>query len=386
MKESISRERIIPFASPLAQYQAAREQIDVAVLGVLSRGSYILGEETSRFEAEFADFLGLDQAIGVASGTDSLILAMKSCGLKAGDEVITTPHTAVATVAAIESVGATAVLADIDPDSLLLDIRKVEARITPHTRAIVLVHLYGQPADAAAFAELAKGNDLWLIEDCAQAHGASIGSRRVGTFGHLACFSFYPTKNLGACGDGGLVGTNDPELADRVRSLREYGWSRVRYVSEVRGMNSRLDELQAAILRVKLRRLQQDNDRRRHLAQLYDAELAETFAQPIKRDFGSSQSVCHLYVVRSEVRDRLQQGLRQHNIGSGVHYPVPIHLQPAYCGRLGRKGDFPMAELAASEVLSLPMYPELDEAECHRVAATVRDVERELRIEGHERG
>ncbi len=367
----------VPQASPGAQYLAHKEAIDQAIERVLRSGRYILGEEVERFEREFAAYIGVDHAVGVASGTDALVLALRACGIGHGNEVITTPHTAVATVAAIELCGATPVLCDIEPDTCLLDASRVEAAITPHTKAIVPVHLFGQPADLHEFKRIADEHDLWLIEDCAQAHGAMYGGRRAGSWGDIACFSFYPTKNLGAIGDGGMVVTGNGELAGRVRSLREYGW-RDRYVSEITGTNSRLDELQAAILRVKLHYLDQDNERRVAVAARYSAAMSDRVAVPVVKD--GCSSVFHQYVVRSPRRDRLMQDLRARGVGSAIHYPVPIHLQPAYRGRLARLGTLPVAEKAASEVLSLPMYPEIRDEEVQKVIDAVDSCARD---DGH---
>ncbi|MBP7694136.1 MAG: DegT/DnrJ/EryC1/StrS family aminotransferase, partial [Anaerolineales bacterium] len=272
----------------------------------------------------------------------------------------------------IEQCGAAPVLADIEPDYYTLDPARAAAAITPRTRAIIPVHLYGQPADLEALGVLARSAGLAVIEDCAQAHGARLAGRPAGSWGEAAAFSFYPTKNLGAVGDGGLVATQQPEIAERVRLLREYGW-RERYISAVPGGNSRLDELQAAILRVKLRYLAADNGRRRALAALYDAGLAG-LPLGLPRVRPGAEHVYHLYVVRSARRDALQAGLRARGVGSLVHYPVPVHLQPAYRGRLGEPGSFPEAERAAQEVLSLPLYPELTDAQAAAVVAAVREV------------
>jgi len=362
---------MIPQANPRAQYLSHQAEIDQAIVRVLERGRYILGEEAAAFEHEFADYLGVRFGVGVGSGTEALHLALRACGVGPGDEVITVAHTAVATVAAIELCGATPVLMDIDPRSFTLDPTKLEAAITPATRAVIPVHLYGQSADLGPILSIARKRRVRVIEDCAQSHGAMYDGRRTGAWGDMACFSFYPTKNLGAIGDGGFVATDDPQLAENARLLREYGW-RERYVSDVAGWNTRLDELQAAILRVKLRALDADNARRRCLAAMYDEWLAACpVVLPMEMPYG--QHVYHLYVVRAERRDALRVFLKERGIGSLIHYPVPVHLQPAYRGRLGDVGSLPETERAARDVLSLPMFPELTEAEVRQVAEAVRE-------------
>lgn len=354
----------IPQAQPLAQYLAYREEIDAAIYRVLSTGRYILGQEVSAFENEFAAFTGVRYAAGVASGTDALVLALRACGIGRGDEVITTPHTAVATIAAIELADATAVLADIEPNTFLIEPSEIERVISPRTRAIIPVHLFGQPADLQPILDLSRKHNLRIIEDCAQAHGALYRGKRVGSWGHIGCFSFYPTKNLGAIGDGGMIVTDDEDLLARVKMLREYGWRR-RFISETGGMNSRLDELQAAILRVKLRHLDSDNDKRRAIAGRYTTALAGHVTVPVCKT--DRTGVFHLYVVRTDDRAALQQHLEAHQIGTAVHYPVPVHLQTAYRGKLGDKGSFPAAEQAAEQILSLPLYPELEASQINRV-------------------
>ncbi len=361
---------MIPQANPRAQYNSHKSEIDQAIARVLDKGRYILGEETAAFERELAQYIGVRFGVGVGSGTEALHLALRACGVGPGDEVITVSHTAVATVSAIELCGAQPILTDIDPRSFTLDPEKLPAAITPRTKAIIPVHLYGQSCDLAPLLAVAHHHHIRVIEDCAQSHGATYRDRRAGAWGDMACFSFYPTKNLGAIGDGGLVITDDPQLADNARLLREYGW-RERYVSEIGGWNTRLDELQAAILRVKLRALDADNARRRHLAALYDELLtASLVTTPPEMPYG--QHVYHLYVVRCARRDELQVFLKERGIGTLIHYPVPIHLQPAYRGRLGNQGSLPETERAAHEILSLPMFPELTEAEVRQVAGAIQ--------------
>lgn len=360
-------------SNPRAQYLAHQSEIDAALQRVLANGRYILGEEVQAFEQEFAAYLGVAQVLGVGSGTEALHLALAACNIGPGDEVITVAHTAVATVAAIELVGATPVLADIDPLTFTIAPAQVENLISPRTRAILPVHLYGHPAALAPLLVIARRHNLLVIEDCAQATGAQYHNQRVGSWGDIACFSFYPTKNLGALGDGGAVATNNPALAERVRLLREYGWAE-RYISHVPGWNSRLDELQAAILRVKLRYLDADNLARARLAQIYADGLAGVnIGLPQTR--AQHTHVYHLYVIRSSHRDELQAFLKTRAIGTLVHYPAPVHLQPAYQNRLRGSTALPETERAAREVLSLPMYPELSADEIGVVIEAIRAFE-----------
>jgi dTDP-4-amino-4,6-dideoxygalactose transaminase len=351
------------------EYASIRGEIDAAVKRVLEGGWYILGEEVQAFEEEFAAYCGVAHAVGVGSGTAALQVALMACSVGPGDEVVTVPHTAVATVAAIELTGATPVLADVDPARLTLDPGRIEAVLTPRTRAVVPVHLYGCPADLEPIDRFARRHGLFVVEDCAQAHGAQYRGQSVGSWGHISAFSFYPTKNLGACGDGGMVVSDDADLAERARILRQYGW-RERYISSQKGLNSRLDELQAAILRIKLRHLDTWNEQRRRLARLYGALLADSgITVPCEPD--GTTHVYHLYVVRHAQRDQLRRYLREQGISTLVHYPVPVHLQPAYEDLGYRTGDFPASEAAAGEVLSLPIYPGLHEDEVQAVAQAV---------------
>ena len=359
----------IPLVDLKAAYRRLQAEIDAATARVLAGGWYILGPEVSAFEAEFAAYLGVEHAVGVASGTDAVLLALRALGVGPGDEVITVAHTAVATVAAIELAGATPRFVDIDPVTYTLDPARLAAAITSRTRAIIPVHLYGAPADVDAVLTVARAHHLLVIEDCAQAHGARYRGQRVGTLGDAAAFSFYPTKNLGALGDGGAVATNRPEVAERLRLLRQYGW-RERYVSDVAGTNSRLDELQAAILRVRLRHLDAENEARRRLAARYDAALAGLpITLPTFRP--DDCPVYHLYVIRTAARDALAAHLRDCGIGTAVHYPAPVHRQPAYAHLGYGPGSLPATEAAAAEVLSLPMYPDLSEAAVDAVVAAI---------------
>jgi dTDP-4-amino-4,6-dideoxygalactose transaminase len=358
-------------ANPRAGYIARKAEIDAAIQRVLDKGRLILGDEVAALEKEFADYVNVAHGIGVGSGTEALHLALAASGVGTGDEVITVSHTAVATVSAIELSGAKPVLVDIEPDFFTMDPDGLEAAITKNTKAIIPVHIYGQPVDLEPILDVARKHGLVVIEDCAQCHGADYHGRRTGSWGQIACFSFYPTKNLGALGDAGMVVTSDAGLAAKVRSLREYGWVE-RYVSDFPGWNSRLDELQAAILRVKLAHLEADNAARVRLATAYDTQLQHA-PLTLPRRRAESSHVFHLYVVRSPQRDALQVHLKQRGIDTLVHYPVPIHLQPAYRGRLGKNGALLETEKVAREILSFPMYSELTDAEQSTVVHSVHE-------------
>lgn len=357
-------------ANPKAQYHSHKMEIDDAVNRILEKGWYILGEEVVSFEKEFAGYIGVSFGVGVGSGTEALHLALKTCGIGYGDEVITVSNTAVATVSAIELSGATPIFVDIEPAFYTLDPNRLVAVITSRTKAIIPVHIYGQSADMDPIVQIAKKYNLRVIEDCAQAHGAIYKGKHVGSIGDIACFSFYPTKNLGAIGDGGMVITNDSYLAEKARLLREYGWAE-RYISYYKGWNTRLDEIQAAILRVKLRHLDEDNSRRVHIAELYNKELSNTnLTLPKQRR--DSNHVYHLYVVRSPKRDELATFLREKSVAASIHYPVPVHLQPAYSG-LQDYADLSITEQFAKEIISLPIYPELSESDAQTVIQTIRE-------------
>lgn len=372
----------VPQTDPKAGYLAHQAEIDGALGRALASGWYILGQETAAFEKEFAAFVGVAHGLGVASGTDALVVALRACGVRPGDGVITVAHTAVATVAAVELAGAVPILADIDPLRFTLSPASLENTIRQHQaqpagrtvplKAVVGVHLYGQPADLPALEAITRQHGLTLIEDCAQSHGASLGGRATGTWGRAAAFSFYPTKNLGALGDGGAVVTSDPEVARQARLLREYGWQE-RYVSHIPGLNSRLDEVQAAVLRVKLRHLEAENQRRQALARRYDeAVTAAGLTAPAVA--AQATHVFHQYVVRTPARDRLRAFLGERGVGTLIHYPVPIHLQPAYRDRLElAPGGLPETEAAAREVLSLPMFPQLTDEQVERVCEALRE-------------
>ena len=362
----------ISWASPLAQYRAHRDAVQTAITRVLEGGTYVLGEEVESFERDFADYCGVAHGVGVGSGTDALILALRALGIGPGDEVITVSHTAVATVAAVLAAGATPVLVEVDPTFCTIDPARIEDAITSRSKAIVAVHIYGQPADMHSIAAVGQRSRLLIVEDCAQAAGACYRGRRVGSFGDAACFSFYPTKNLGAVGDGGMVVTGDADVASRVRRLRQYGWDDERNTREV-GVNSRLDPLQAAILSAKLEYLDSDNARREAIARRYDQSLAGLpIAVPARR--ADDSHAYHLYVIRCNERDRLKAHLAADGISSAVHYPVPVHRQNGYAAKLVMSPDgLSLTERLAERILSLPIYPELNDADVDRVAASVRN-------------
>lgn len=365
----------IPQTDPRAAYLAQRAAIDSAISRVLEGGFYLLGREVEAFEAAFADFIGVGHAIGVGNGTDAIELALRACDIGAGDLVFTVSHTAVATVAAVERAGATAVMVDVEPGTYTMAphelSRALKATKSGRLAAVLPVHIYGQPAELSALAEVARRHGLRLIEDCAQSHGALYYGKPAGSIGDIACFSFYPTKNLGALGDGGMVLTSDSSLAVALREIREYGW-RDRYVSARVGINSRFDAIQAAILSVKLNNLAADNARRQTIAARYDLGLnGLPLALPVRRT--NATHVFHQYVIRLAERDALRDRLRAAGIGTGIHYPVPVHRQPAYNGRLayGPSG-LGVTERAAPQILSLPIYPQLSDEAVDRVIAEIR--------------
>lgn len=363
-------EAFIPVANPRAAFDALRPEIMTAVQNVLDSGSYILGEETKHFEEEFARFLGARYCIGVASGTDALTLALFALGVSGGDEVITVSHSAVATIAAIERAGATPVFADIDPLTRCLDPEKIHPLISPKTKVILPVHIYGQPAAMAPILALAKQYGLKVIEDCAQAHGAEIDGVKVGVWGDAAAFSFYPTKNLGAYGDGGAVVTNSSETAHRLMHLRQYGWNEHRN-SLMPGFNSRLDELQAAILRVKLRHLARDNERRAAIARAYETSVdgSSILFPPL---IEKTTHAFHLFVVECGDRESLRNAFHEHCIGTAIHYPLPVHQQTAYAGRIRGSDHLPHTESLYRRILTLPMYPELTDQQVKRICSTLQ--------------
>ncbi len=361
---------MIPFINLQPLRESLAGEIAAAVSRVVNSGWYILGPEVEAFERSFAAYHGVAAAVGVANGTDAVELALRAGGIGPGDEVITVAHTAVATVCAVERTGAKVVLVDIDPVSFTLDPAAIRAAISPRTKAIVPVHLYGHPAEMNEIMAIAGQHHLLVVEDCAQAHGARYNGRLVGTIGHLGAFSFYPTKNLGALGDGGAIVTNDSQLAARLKRLRFYGQSQ-RYLAAERGMNSRLDELQAAILSVKLPHLDEHNAARRSLAAYYSKNLHSVGIPKVDSRRAQIDHVYHLYVIRHPQRDQIRAALQQAGIESQMHYPVPIHLQPAYADLGYRAGSLPNTERAANEVLSLPMYVGLTLPQAARIAAAV---------------
>ena len=362
---------MIPCASPRANVEKQQDAILDAVTRVLDAGNYILGREVSAFEQEFAAYCGAAHAVGVASGTDALILTLRALGVGPGDEIVTVSHTALATIAAVIATGATPVLVDVDRRDWTIDPERVRMAITPRTKAIVPVHLYGQPADMDAMLAVGRERGIPIIEDCAQAAGATYDGRHVGSLGVAGCFSFYPTKNLGAIGDGGAVVTSDAALAARVRRLRQYGWDSERATAEP-GVNSRLDEMQAAILRVKLSALDADNAARRAIATRYQRELdGLPLGRPSERP--RAMHVYHLYVVTSEEREPLRRALLEEGIAAAVHYPVPGHLHRGYDDRCRvPAGGLPVTERLARTVLSLPMYPELTAEQAGLVTAAMK--------------
>ncbi|MBF2097824.1 MAG: DegT/DnrJ/EryC1/StrS family aminotransferase [Gloeomargaritaceae cyanobacterium C42_A2020_066] len=367
---------VVPQLDLSRQYQQIRPQVEQAALEVLASGRYIGGTWVARFEEAFGQYVGTGHCIACNSGTDALYLALRALDIGPGDEVITSPFSFIATAEAISLVGATPVFVDIDLASFNLDPAQAAAAITPRTRALLPVHLFGRPADMADLLALAQGHQLAVIEDCAQATGATWAGRPVGSLGTVGCFSFYPTKNLGACGDGGAVTTDDPALAARLRQIKEHGQSR-RYYSDTVGVNSRLDAIQAALLTLKLAHLDTWNAARQRVAEVYDQGLADCpgLVRPAVVPGDKARSVWNQYTVRIlQDRDRVQAELATQGIGTALYYPIPIHLQPLYAALGYREGQLPQAEQAAREVLSLPMFPELTEAEQDQVMTRLKSL------------
>ncbi|WP_414590514.1 DegT/DnrJ/EryC1/StrS family aminotransferase [Anabaena sp. CCY 9614] len=360
---------MIPFVDLKTQYLSIKDEIDTAVLKVLASTQFVLGNEVKALEAEFADYCNADYGIAVNTGTSALHLALLAAGIGAGDEVITVPFTFVATTAAICYTGATPVFVDIDPVSYTIDVTQIEQAITERTKAILPVHLYGQPADMEPILDIARRHGLVVIEDAAQAHGAEYNGQRVGSIGDIGCFSFYPGKNLGAYGEGGMAVTNNPEYAHTMGMLRDWGQER-RYHHVLKGYNYRMDGIQGAILRVKLGYIEAWTEARRTHAAKYDQLLAGSGVS-IPDVMPYSRHVYHVYAVRSPQRDTLQQSLQEQEIQTGIHYPIPVHLQPAYAEFGYKPGDFPHSEAASREVLSLPMYAELSTESQIQVAKAV---------------
>ncbi len=360
----------IPYLDLPAQLRSIRKELDAALARTLDNCTFCLGPDVAQFEKDFAQFIGAKDCVGVNNGTSALHLAMLLLGIGPGDEVITTPFTFVATSWAISYVGARPVYVDIEDATFNLDPTLVERAITPRTKAIVPVHLYGQPCNVQELLAICEKHKLPLVEDAAQAHGAKYRGQIVGTFGTMSCFSFYPGKNLGACGEGGALVTNDPRLAARARALRDHGSTHRYYHDEV-GFNYRMEGIQGAVLGVKLRLLEAWTRERRRVAKRYHELLADTpLRLPREPDYAEGSR--HLYVVRHPSRDALKKNLEANRIGCGLHYPVPLHLQKCYAHLGHREGDFPVAESAARECLSLPIYPEMTEAQIQRVGTTIQ--------------
>ena len=356
-------------ANPLAQFQSYQAEIEEAVLTVMRGNRYVLGDEVFSLEQEFADYVGTTAAVGVANGTDAIELSLRALDIGASDEVITVSHTAVATVAAVEAVGASPVLVDVESQFYTLNPSQLEEVTTSKTKAVIVVHLYGQAANMDEIKSFCAKRNLFLIEDASQAHGAKYNEKRLGSIGDIGCFSCYPTKNLGAIGDAGLITTNNTNLATKIRMLREYGWNE--RISEFSGRNSRLDELQAAILRVKLKYLDVDNSKRRKLAEYYTSELTG-FPIQLPEIRAKTESVFHLFVIQTKNRQNLLDYFLQEGIQASVHYPVPVHLQPAYKDRITTAIDMSRTESLTKKIISLPIYPELPLSNVEKIVVVLK--------------
>jgi len=365
---------VIPFVDLKSQYDSIKDEIDDAIQSVLNNTSFIMGEELKKFEEEFAWFCNVKYAIGVANGSDALILALRACDIGEGNEVITVPHTFIATTEAISNVGGKVVFVDIDPKTYTIDVSKIEEKITEKTKSIIPVHLYGLPADMDTIMRLAKKYNLRVIEDAAQAHGAEYKGKKVGSIGDVGCFSFYPGKNLGAYGDAGMVTTNSEEIAKKVKLLRNHGRITKKYEHDIEGYSSRLDNLQATILRVKLRYLNKWNENRRKNAKKYNELLNNIggIITPYEAEY--AKHVYHLYVIRvvKKGRDKVREELKSKEIATGIHYPIPLHLQPAYSYLGYKRGDFPVTEKASQEILSLPIFAELNDEQIDNIVETIK--------------
>lgn len=368
----------IPPVDLKTQYQAIAPEVEAAVLGVLASGNYIGGAQVEGFERQFADYIGTAECVACNSGTDALYLALRALGIGPGDQVITSPFTFIATAETIAATGATPVFVDIDPETFNLDLNQVEQAITPRSRGIIPVHLFGQPVDMTRLMAMATAQGLAVIEDCAQATGATWAERKVGSLGQIGCFSFYPTKNLAACGDGGAITTNDPEIAATLRLLRDHG-RRSGYYHEQTGVNSRLDAIQAAILQIKLKYLDTWNQQRQEAARRYHQLLEGVPGLGRPQTLTGGSSVWNQYTIRVKSqglagkREGLRSQLQQQGVSSMVYYPLPLHLQPVYQHLGYQGGDFPVAEQAAQEVLSLPMFPELSPEQQQQVVYALKD-------------
>jgi dTDP-4-amino-4,6-dideoxygalactose transaminase len=359
----------VPFGDLSRQYKKNKKEFDSIISGVLEKGNFILGENLKSFEANFARYLEAKHAVGVANGTEALFLALKAIGAGSGDEVITVSNTAVPTISAIDAAGAKPVFVDIEENTFNIDPSKIEPAITPKTKAIIPVHLYGNPCNMEKITSIAARYNLKIIEDCAQAHGAEYKGKKVGTFGDCGAFSFYPSKNLGANGDGGMVVAGSSELAEKIKLLRNYGFAD-RYNSILRGYNSRLDEIQAALLDFKLTKLDEWNKRRSQIAGRYINELNK-LPIIIPSDLPGYKHVFHLFVIRVKERQKFIEFMSGNGINIIIHYPIPIHLQPAYKFLNYKIGDLPVTEKVSEEIVSLPVYPELEEKEINYIIAQI---------------
>lgn len=361
---------MIPMIDLKKQFLEIKTEVIEVLTGILESSQYILGPRVIELEKKIADFHAVKEAIGVASGTDALHLSVEALGIGEGDEVITSPFTFFATAEAVLYTGATPVFVDIEHDTMNIDPAKIEAKITEKTKAILPVHIFGHAADMDSIMKIAQKHNLKIIEDCAQSFGAAIGEKKTGSFGDTGCFSFYPSKNLGAFGDGGMVLARDTAIAETIRKLRNHG-SKGAYRHESVGFNSRLDEIQAGILLVKLKRIEEYNRKRRQKAALYNQMISDSIKKPVEKT--GYTHVYHQYTIRSPRRDEIQKHLHENNISSVVYYPIPLHLQEALSFLGHQKGDFPVAEDAASHVLSLPMYPELEDASVEKIADIINN-------------
>lgn len=391
MVQSVTQSTRVPILNLAQQYTELATEINEVVLKVLASGGYVGGANVVSFEQEFAAYTNVSECVACNSGTDALLLALRALGVGAGDEVITTPFSFFATTETISAVGAKPIFVDIDAATFNLDVAQVESAITAKTKAIIPVHLYGQPVDMTALMAIAQTYNLAVIEDCAQATGALWAGQKVGSIGHVGCFSFYPTKNLGACGDGGAVTTNDLEIAAKIRMLRNHG-EKNRYYHEDIGLNSRLDAIQAAILRVKLRYLDTWNEQRRAIASRYHAYLSQIPGIVIPQELSGGEGVWNQYTIRLQdvgtdsrasnhnYRDEVRQRLQEKGVGSMVYYPLPLHLQPVYQDLGDRQGQFPISEQACQEVLSLPIFPELSPEAQEQVVYSLKDCLSELGV------
>ncbi|AFY87042.1 DegT/DnrJ/EryC1/StrS family aminotransferase [Chroococcidiopsis thermalis] len=384
MVQSVTQSTRVPILNLAQQYTDLATEINDVVFKVLASGGYVGGANVANFEQEFATYTNVSECVACNSGTDALLLALRALGVGAGDEVITTPFSFFATTETISAVGAKPIFVDIDAPTFNLDVTQVESAITAKTKAIIPVHLYGQPVDMTALMAIAQTHKLAVIEDCAQATGALWAGQKVGSIGHVGCFSFYPTKNLGACGDGGAVTTNDPEIAAKMRMLRNHG-EKNRYYHEDIGLNSRLDAIQAAILRVKLRYLDTWNEQRRAIASRYQEYLAPVPGVVLPQELPGGEGVWNQYTIRlpdvgthscasnSNYRDEIRQRLQEKGVGSMVYYPLPLHLQPVYQNLDYQQGQFPISEQTCHEVLSLPIFPELSPEAQEQVVYCLKD-------------